>query len=236
MAGVTRDRETVLLEEVRRAIAFTQPDLVARLTASGVRISGRFHVVSDDPERRAAGPLATYDVRIEVPFALPDEEPRLLEVAGTIPRDADHHVNPDGSCCYGVWEAIRITHPAMDIAEFLHGPVRQYLLGQRHFAEHGCWPWGELAHGAQGIVEAFAAILKCEARPRLVHSRLRHLTAKWIRGRWPCGCGSNRRLRECCLPGVAAVSDQIRPAVARRMLIRLDLALKHKKTTPQSQR
>jgi len=75
--------------------------------------------------------------------------------------------------------------------------VIPYLFGFSFRTRHGSMPYGELAHGPKGIRQYIATLYgsRCAADVkeflRLTSLRRRHAN------KWPCPCGSGRRLGRC---------------------------------------
>ena len=210
-----------ILDGARGFLSFDQPGLVARIEGAVLVIEGDHLVGSSAQDDAAGGPLARHAIRLTFDADFPSTPAVLFESNGTIPRDPDHHVNPDGSCCFGIWEAIHVRQPDLTLQDLLEGPVRSYFIGQAHKAATGAWPFGELAHGQAGVVEECAEILGCPADPDLVIGLLRVMSGKWRRDRKPCACGSGKRLRACCRPRLQSLSRQLSHRQAQRLLNRL---------------
>ena len=45
--------------------------------------------------------IDSFELIIIVPTSFPRELPKVTEIANRIPRDGNHHVNPDGTLCLG---------------------------------------------------------------------------------------------------------------------------------------
>ena len=198
-----------LYNQVRRACALLQPDLACSLSEGRVIIEGTFHVPSSDPQQAALGPIASYGIRLELYEGHPQIEPKLFETEGAFPHDSDHHVNYDGSCCFGVWQVLLAEHPKMTVAGLLDGPIRSYFFGQHHLKYEGSWPFGELKHGVDGLIQAYAKFLGCPEDPNIVRSLLVLLGRKWKRDRHLCPCGSGSRVRDCCRAHLEAIPTKI---------------------------
>ena len=221
MEPVVSDHLDGLLKEARRAVGFHQPRLRCRVVDDQVEISGTYLLVARRPELAAAGPLATYDIRIKIPEGFPRAEPLVFELAGAFPQDPDHHVNSDGSCCFGVWELLRVQKPRMTIHDFIGGPVRSFFVSQHYKATTGRWPFGELSHGNAGLIEAYAELLGCQPDRRTVEGLLRVLSSKWKRDRRPCACRSGKRLGDCCRVRLQQMQRPMHYRDARLLLMRL---------------
>ena len=209
------------LTEVEAAIAFAQPGLRANRNDNAIVVEGTFVVTNGSAVCDPEGPLARYDVRIELSPTYPRIEPRVFETGGRITRDPDHHINGDGDCCVTVWENWLATAPDVGIAAYLGGPLREYFLGQFWFEKTGSWPFGERAHGVDGMEEAYADALGIPNRRKDILYHLRLLRLPRPKGHWPCPCGSGRRLRACHAADLWSLHRRIPPHLARAMLMRL---------------
>jgi hypothetical protein len=148
------------LEEVKAAIAFHQPKLRASTDGQKIHIEGVYLVFEEDVVAVPDGPLAEFDIRMELPDLYPCREPKVFEVGGRIPREPKRHINPDGDCCVTVWEHWLATANDHSFGSFLRGPLNEYFLGQFWFEQTGKWPFGERPHGMPGLEEAYADALQ----------------------------------------------------------------------------
>lgn len=210
-----------LFSEARHAVVFSQPDLKCSVLDGQVVVEGDYHLLASIPEIAAQGPLATYNIKLVLDEKFPVIEPKLYEMGGAFPHDSDHHVNPDDTCCFGVWEFLVAENPRISVRQFLDGPIRSYFFSQHYHAETGDWPFGELSHGETGLLEACSRLLACPPDREIVEKLLRVLSRKWKRDRHPCPCGSRKRLRDCCRARLNAIPIKPRYREARRLLWRL---------------
>lgn len=234
MEPIVSDQLGGLLIAARRAVGVHQPRLRCRVVDDRVEIFGTYVLMARQPDLAANGPLATYDIRIELLTGFPAAEPMMFELAGAFPHDVDHHVNSDGSCCFGVWELLRVQKPDMTVRDFIDGPVRSFFFSQHYKATTGHWPFGEFSHGNAGLVEAYAELLGCRPDLRIVEGLLRVLSLKWKRDRKPCACSSGKRLRDCCRTRLHLMPKPMGYRDARLLLARLlrhPCAIEHRRTT-----
>ncbi|MFN0217361.1 MAG: hypothetical protein ACKVP4_00960 [Hyphomicrobium sp.] len=141
--------------------------------------------------------LDSYLIRVDLPDAYPRGLPAVYEIGGRIPRTDAYHVNADGSLCLGVPEELWIKHVGrFEIDVILDGPLRTFLLGATDKLKGRDWPYGERAHGPQGLCQFYAPVIG-SSDPLHVLDLIQMLSAKRIKGHWPCPCGSNLQLRKC---------------------------------------
>lgn len=210
------------LDEVRAAIAFDQPGLTAACNGTRMSVTGTFLVAETLDAISPAGPLTSFDIRIEISGKFPHDEPKVFETGGRIPRIPDRHINGDGDCCVTIWEDWLARARDISFAAFINGPLREYFLGQYVFERTGKWPFNERPHGESGLYEAYAEIFGIRNRKTEVLYHLRLLSKDWPKGHWPCPCGSGKRLRHCHRDGLATLHAKVPPPLARRMLLRLN--------------
>ncbi len=185
------DRPEVL-DQLRVQLRSRHPTLHVRVDKGRVIIAGTLRIVHEGLE------IDGYKIEVRLADDHPAGLPTVYEIGGRIPRDADHHINPDGSVCLGVPEELHLAGGARDIVAFLDGPVRNYLLGHAYFAQEGRWPGGEWAHGSAGIRQFYAAMTGKKARTLatlLVASALTKVDTIDFDAR--CFCGSSLRVRTC---------------------------------------
>ncbi len=212
-----------LRQEVEQALAFEQPALAVSVAGNQVVVAGDYFLNSEQQAPDPDGPIAKFAVRVAFDASFPDTEPSVRETGGVVPQG--RHLNPDGSCCIGVWEQWLVGTPDKSVSAFFAGPFRDYFLSQTHYQIHGKWPFGELAHGYDGIVQAYAQVLGIEPDPRKVAVYLRLLVRPgWPRGHWPCPCGSGQIVRRCHKAELAALRGKISTSMATRMFNRLESA------------
>lgn len=221
MGKVVGKSRRLTLETVQATIAFDQPKLQAERSGTDILISGTYLLYEADGVARPGGPITTFDVSIVLSSCFPREEPKVFEVGGRIPRIADRHVNPAGDCCITIWEHWLASAEDLSFAAFMTGPIHEFFIAQYVYEQTARWPFGERAHGAVGLVEAYAELLGIQPDKTTVVAYLRLLTSDWPKGHCSCPCGSNKRLRHCHRDELMALHRRIRPSLAQRMVQRM---------------
>jgi hypothetical protein len=197
------------------------PDLAVTADNDRVVVAGPFRLVDGAVE------VHRYDIALELPLDFPEGVPILREVGSRIPRDADHHINPDGTACLFVsGERWRHWPPGSSLIQFLDGPVRSYLIGQALVELGQPWPFGQRSHGAHGVLEAYGDMIG-SADPQTIARYIRVLARAKLRRHRPCPCGGGRPLRDCHLMEVLTLRDNItqREAEAAQQQIHAELPL-----------
>lgn len=208
---------TIDLDIIDRWLAINQPSLKMGKTDGAVRISGTY-ALCDQAGCSAPQVFETFQIEFVVPDDFPSSLPRVFETAGRIPRLSDNHINDDGSICYGVPSIISAKQSNLTLISFLNEILHDYFLGYLHFLEFGNWPFGEISHGYIGVVEELAEILDCTPDVRKVRALLTLLSKKHRRDRWPCPCGSLKKLGNCCRPALNKASTKMNRSEARKLI------------------
>ena len=141
----------------------------------------------------------SYHIQINVPDVYPKAVPAVMETMRKIPRDGNHHVNPDDSLCMGsplrLLQKINTRPSLMGFSETCLIP---YLYGVSYKLQTGKdFPFGELPHGGKGVLEDYTELLSLrtaeQVRQALILLGMKERVAN--KAKCPCGCG--RRLGKC---------------------------------------
>lgn len=207
-------------QKIEHVLAFDQPALSVSVVGDQVMVAGDYFLNDEGSAPAPEGPMATFAVRVLFDAAYPSVEPLVYETGGAIPQG--RHLNPNNTCCLGVWEQWLVEEADHSVSAFFAGPFRDYFLSQTHYRLHGEWPFGELPHGLDGIVVAYASVLGIEPDKKKVVEHLRVFSRPgWPRGHWPCPCGSGRCIRACHRVELANLRTAFAPHMAKRMLERI---------------
>lgn len=213
-----KPKTNLSLAEVERALTFRQPGLSFEETDEAIVGQGEY-MVHDGAH--ADGPLARFDLLLVFPKTYPELEPLVIERGGAIERIADRHMYANGACCTCVWEEWRALNEDTSVKAFCDGPLHNFFLGQVYFDAHEEWPFGDRAHGSDGMVEAAEALLGRDLDQAAALRFLQVVSAPATKGHWPCPCGSRKKLRDCCAEDVAALRLAADPIQAASLLKRL---------------
>jgi hypothetical protein len=181
------------LDEIAVDLRTHFPQFCAREVDGIIEACGGHSVLSNEGQE-----LDRYGLRIVVPKDFPEELPVVFETTGKIPRTADYHVNPDGSCCIGVKGAIfKWLGKGFPLSSYLRGPLKNYFVFQALKAQGQSWQVGEAEHGNKGIYDFWKAELGDLSPTEMVG-----ILAAASKGKCPpkngkCPCGSRVRSRKC---------------------------------------
>ena len=155
-----------------------------------------------------------YRIRIDIVDRLDKALPVIYETGGRISSSRDNHVNPDSSLCLGSPLSQRLQLRATPtLTRFVELCLVPFLYAQslreRDIAN---FPFGELAHGSQGLIDDYRMIFGVKDTGVLM-GLLDLLSRKRRRAnKLPCPCGCGRRFACCRLH---ATAHQARGSLSR---------------------
>jgi hypothetical protein len=184
--------DPALYEKEKAEVEAHFPDLHFVVEGDLVYVRGSFPVLH---ERDV---LDRYSIELQLTRDHPKSLPVVLEVGGRIPRHNDRHINPaDGTACVLLpderWKLWPVGTPLL---RFLTGPVHSFFLAQSLVEEGEPWPFGQWAHGVKGVFQYYRELLNTSDLP-VITKYLEYITAKKVKGHWPCPCNKGNRLRDC---------------------------------------
>lgn len=136
-----------------------------------------------------------YLIEIWVPRDFPSGIPIVFEQAGRIPPK--FHKLRDGSLCLGAPSRLRLALlQSPSLQRFAERCILPYLYGRSFFEKHNILPFGELAHGTDGILEDLADIFRVDVAAVPVLLRLASMKKRRA-NKLGCPCQSGRRVGRC---------------------------------------
>lgn len=141
----------------------------------------------------------SYHLKIIVPDTFPTSVPIVFELDEKIPRDENHHINPDNTFCMGSPLRLKLilfnNQTLVGFAEKILVPYLYSMSHQRLFG--GKIPADELAHGEEGIVTDYYELLKL-GTPEQIRSALNILgTKRRVANKKPCPCNCGSQYGRC---------------------------------------
>ena len=141
-----------------------------------------------------------YELAITVPGDFPASLPTVVETGGRIPHTGDYHVNrDDGTLCLGspLGLMLRLAQEPT-LPGFASRCLVPYLYAISHKLTHGGpLPFGELAHGAEGVLADYKALFHLRDG-EAVFATLKLLgMKKRLANKRTCPCGCGRRVGRC---------------------------------------
>jgi hypothetical protein len=138
----------------------------------------------------------SYAVIISVGPGFPEILPRVKETGGRIPPD--FHKLEGGALCVAAPTEIRLRlRKSPTLLTFVEGFVIPYLYGYSHREKYGTLPFGELAHGSDGLRQHLAAMFGARTANRPEDFLRVAGMKKRAANKQLCPCGSGRRLGKC---------------------------------------
>ncbi len=136
-----------------------------------------------------------YQVDIQIPRLYPDRLPTAKEVEEKIEKS--FHTNPDGTLCLGAPLAVmKAFSECPNLVGFVEKCLIPFFFSYEYKKKHGFLPFGELSHGAEGILEHYRELFRCDDDLATL-GLLRILADSDYRGHYGCPCGKRARLRQC---------------------------------------
>lgn len=159
-----------------------------------LRLQGELLVNATGPDGTAIDDV--FMVELDVPSHFPTTPASTREVGGRIPKD--YHKLKGDRLCLGSPTAIRLElSKSPTLIGFVERLVVPYLFSFAFHERFGRMPYGELAHGPEGIRQHFAELFRL---PSLASAdemvRLASLP-KRVANKQACPCGGGRRLGRC---------------------------------------
>lgn len=211
------ERHPDLLQREEQEVSSAFPNLYFVIEGETVRIRGGVPTV--------VGTVTIDQFQIEMTLAPdhPNGLPRVRELGGRVPQLAEYHSYADGYLCVFLPEESPVFWPPdSTITSFLRGPLNSYFVSFLHYCQVGSWPFGERAHGIDGVLDFYKEKAGLDDPLALV-SFLDRLRLRTLRGHLPCVCRSGVILRRCH-PAALALAATMSPSIATASLGRLLLA------------
>lgn len=151
----------------------------------------------------------SYLIEVIISPDYPKVVPTVKAVGGRIPKE--FHTYPlDGTLCLGMPLAVEMTFAKNPcLLEFLRNQVAPYLFSHSYKERYGSMPHGELAHGAEGLLQGYSQMFGVD-QPRAVLGLLRILADHDYKGHTLCPCNSGQKLRKCHGPQILEIQQYMR--------------------------
>lgn len=139
----------------------------------------------------------------------PDLTPKCIETSEKV---TNYHVNPQKDLCLGSPRVLHeeiMAHP--DIVFYINKFIIPFFFSFRYHQQYGVSPFGELAHGGDGLFPAYREIFKTS--DLAICTLLTYGTKLLYRGHHLCPCGSGLRLRKCHGPRLRVLFKDYHPSL-----------------------
>lgn len=136
-----------------------------------------------------------YQMKIILPLCV-DVLPYVIDSGNQIDKNYPHRYI-DGQLCLETDTAIRIYFiNGFDLVSWMYNFVEPYYFSYEYFQRYGVFPFGERAHGTEGILQTYGEIFN-EPNYVKVFKLMKFIQCGRYRGHLPCPCGSGTKLRLC---------------------------------------
>lgn len=191
-----------------------------------VKINGEdsFEIVGDVYVKASWGGFIVdewFSIKITA-IDFPKLPPICIETSGKV---VNYHINPQKDLCLG---CPLVLHQKIsenpDIIFYINEFVIPFFFSFRYHQKYGVSPFGELAHGGNGILAHYREIFK--TNDLAIFTLLTYGTKLLYRGHHLCPCGSGLRLRKCHGPKLSALFKDYHPALLLTDLVHCARSLK----------
>ena len=206
---MARPLTKLLKQHIAELTAAYPPLSVVRQSQTETVLAGPIAFEATPPDMETIS--ASFDIELGVPHAFPNQLPLAKETGGRI-RAADYeHVFTNGTLCLGVpIQQRRILAEQPTLLGFVDRLLVPYLYGFCFWRKHGRHPFGEAAHGPEGILEHYLDVLGL-GDPLAALAAIRLLCEHGYDARQTCPCGSGRRVRACHRASLRILHDHHTP-------------------------
>tara|TARA_R110000823_G_scaffold55161_4_gene134848 strand:- start:316 stop:1011 length:696 start_codon:yes stop_codon:yes gene_type:complete len=192
---------------------------ISEISGDRVELAGEYQLRA----QLAGGQLVdqTYRLRLVCPRDYPKVLPKVFDEGSYFPRHQDYHTYPDGSFCLA--SEIRVKSLLRDdhsLTAFFEKIIDRFLYAVTHRIEFGEFPYGELAHGEQGLIDDYGEIFGLSGKLAITRALQALGKRKREANKLPCPDDCGRRLGLC---DYRFLLNQFR-SVERRSWFRLHLA------------
>ena len=169
---------------------------IVEINNDKIELAGEYHLKA----QLAGSQLVerTYQLRLVCPRDYPRRLPKVLDEGKYLPRNQDYHTYSDGSFCLGselkIKSLLRDDH---SFTAFFENIVDRFLYAVSHRIEFGDFPYGELAHGEQGLIEDYGEMFGLSGKLSVLRALRALGKRKREANKLPCPCGCSRRFG-CC--------------------------------------
>jgi hypothetical protein len=138
-----------------------------------------------------------YKVEIQIASDFPRSIPIVKEIGQRI--QVGFHTNlPEGTLCLGSGiklKTVLYEHPTL--LGFVENCLIPFLYAYSFREKHRRLPWGDLAHGALGLIHDYMTILNVDSEKACLELIALLGIRKRVANKRPCPCGSGRRVGKC---------------------------------------
>lgn len=140
----------------------------------------------------------TYRLKLVCPRDYPKKIPTVIDEESYFPRNQEYHTYTDGSFCLGSELKIKsLIKDNNSLSAFFSEIVDRFLYAVTHRIEYGNFPYGELAHGEQGLVDDYGEMFRVSGKLAVIRALQALGKRKREANKVLCPCGCGLRLGRC---------------------------------------
>ncbi|QIL91285.1 hypothetical protein GNX18_16945 [Microbulbifer sp. SH-1] len=139
-----------------------------------------------------------YRLKLICPRDYPVKLPKVIDEGEYFPRNQEHHTYADGSFCLGSELKIKsLLKGDHSLSAFFEKIVDGFLYAVTHRGEFGSFPYGELAHGEQGLIDDYGDMFGLRGKLAVLRALQALGKRKREANKLPCPCACGLRLGRC---------------------------------------
>lgn len=140
----------------------------------------------------------TYRLKLVCPHDYPEKLPKVIDEEKYFPRNQEYHTYGDGSFCLGSELRIRsLLRNDYSLSAFFENIIDRFLYAVTHRIEFGSFPYGELVHGEQGLIDDYGELFRLNGKLAVLRALQALGKRKREANKLPCPCGCGLRLGRC---------------------------------------
>ncbi|WP_330111087.1 ubiquitin-conjugating enzyme family protein [Methylophaga thalassica] len=140
----------------------------------------------------------TYRLKLVYPRDYPAKLPTVIDEEKYFPRNQEFHTYDDGSFCLGSELKIKsLLKDDRSLSAFFDKIVDGFLYAVTHRIEYGNFPYGDLDHGEQGLVDDYGEMFGVSGKLAVMRALQALGKRKREANKLPCPCGCPLRLGRC---------------------------------------
>ncbi|GAB2188790.1 hypothetical protein MAH1_03970 [Sessilibacter sp. MAH1] len=140
----------------------------------------------------------TYRLKLVCPRDYPAKLPTVIDEEKYFPRNQEYHTYGDGSFCLGSELKIKsLLKDDHSLSAFFSAIVDGFLYAVTHHIEYGNFPYGELEHGEQGLVDDYGEMFGVSGKLAVIRALQALGKRKREANKMSCPCGCGLRLGRC---------------------------------------
>ena len=164
---------------------------VIKQTENQVDIAGRIQI------NRASEVISVYQeygIEISIPINS-DKLPTVRDTERYIKKYT--HLSSDKNFCLATDTDMYLRfRNGFDLSSWMEDYVELYFVSYEYYKRYGAFPFGERAHGSNGILEFYRDYFKLSTLYQ-ASDIIVYIANKRYKGHHLCPCGSNKKLRDC---------------------------------------